>query len=119
VPYWGEKVPGMDAFVKAFEAYAAKHEGVRKDFYILGSYIQGLTQLEVVKRAIESGDITRAGYLKTLKSLKEWTAGGMVQPVNLGSVPYVTSKRTRVLKPVMDKGTWEVAADYAEPKTAL
>jgi hypothetical protein len=28
----------------------------------------------------------------------------------------VTSTRTRILKPVMAKKTWEMVSDYAEPK---
>ena len=116
VPFWGEKVPGMDRFLKAWGTWSAKNKGVRPDFYILTSYIQGLTMLEAVKRSIEAGDITRAGFLKALNGIKDFTAGGMIQAMNLSKTPYVTGTRTRVLKPVMAKGTWTVAADYAVPQ---
>jgi len=119
VPFWGEKSPGMDKFLKVFEGYAKAHPGTRPDFYTLTSYIQGLTPLEAVKRAIEAGDITRAGYMKALRGMKNWTAGNFIQPVDLSAFPYVTSTRARILKGVMDKGTWSVVSDYAEPKTAL
>jgi ABC-type branched-subunit amino acid transport system substrate-binding protein len=117
MPYWGEDLPGMDKFLAAWKSYKSKYDDAKQDFYVLASYLQGLTQLEAVKRAIERGDITRAGYLKALRSLEHWTAGGMIQPVNLSSTPYVTGTSTRVLKPVMDKGTWQEVGGYAVPQS--
>ncbi len=65
-----------------------------------------------------TNDVTRAGYKKALRSIKGWDAGGLTQAVDLTATPYVTSTRTRILKPVMAKKTWEKVADYAEPKAA-
>ena len=112
-PYWGEKVPGMDTFLKAFKDHG---KGARPDFYLLMSYVQGLLSLEVAKRAIESGDITREGYLNALKGIKNWNAGGLVQPIDMSALPYSVSTKTRVLKPDFEKKTWTVVADYAAPK---
>ena len=112
LPIWGEKVPGMDSFIKSFKAHGGE---ARPDFYLLMSYVQGLLSIEVAKRAIESGDITRAGYLKTLKGLKGWNAGGLIQPIDMSAEPYVVSTKTRVLKPDFTKKTWSVVADYAAP----
>jgi ABC-type branched-subunit amino acid transport system substrate-binding protein len=114
LPYWGEEVPGMEAFTKAWTAHGAKLGA--PDFYVLVSYVQGLTQIEAARRAIESGDITPKGFVKALKSLKSWTAGGMIQPLDLSRVPYVTSTKTRVLKPDFEKKSWTVASGYAEPQ---
>lgn len=115
LPYWGESLPGMDKFLAAYEAHG-KDKG-RPDFYILVSYLQGRAQLEAAKRAIEKGDLSPQGYREALHSLEDYTADGLLQPFNLKKVPYVTSTRTRVLKPDFDKKTWSVAADYAEPKS--
>ncbi len=114
LPYWGEKVPGMDAFLAAYESFGKEHS--RPDFYILASYVQGLALAEATKRAIESGDLTRAGFLRALGTISKWNAGGLIQPVDLATFPYATSSRTRVLKPDFEKSSWTVAADYAEPK---
>jgi branched-chain amino acid transport system substrate-binding protein len=112
MPFWGEKVPGMDQFMKVFN----EHKGdARPDFYLLMSYVQGLFSIEVAKRAIEAGDITRAGYLKALKGVKSWNAGGLVQPIDMSAEPYVVSTKTRVLKPDFAKKTWSVVAGYAQP----
>ncbi|MFN0245328.1 MAG: ABC transporter substrate-binding protein [Kofleriaceae bacterium] len=111
--YWNEDVPGMKEFIAVWDKHG-KDMGT-PDFYILASYVQGLIQLEALKGAIEAKDITRAGYMKALKSIKEWNGGGIVQPVDLSATPYVTSTRTRILKPKLAEKTWEKVADYAEP----
>lgn len=113
--YWGEDLPGMKELLATWDAHGKATMG-SPDFYILASYVHGLVQLEALKRAIEANDITRAGYKKALHSIKEWNAGGLTQPVDLSNVPYVTSTRTRILKPAFENKTWTVVADYAEPK---
>ena len=114
--YWGEDVPGMKEFMAVWDAHGKATMG-EPDFYLLASYVHGLIQLEALKRAIEANDVTRAGFKKAVRAIKDWNAGGLSQPVDLTAQPYVTSTRTRILKPVMDKKTWEKVADYAEPKT--
>ena len=113
--YWGEDVPGMKEVLDIWEQHGKATMG-EPDFYILASYVHGLIQLEALKRAIEANDVTRAGYKNALRSIKGWDAGGLTQPVDLTATPYVTSTRTRILKPVMDKKTWEKVTDFAEPK---
>lgn len=115
IPYWGEDVPGMDAFLKAWETHG-KDLG-NPDWYILLSYATGLAQIEALRRAIENGDVSREGYKKALHSVSGWDAGGLWQPLDFSKVPYEVSKRIRILKPVMDKRTWEVVAGYAEPSS--
>ena len=113
-PYWGEEVAGMKEFAALWE----KHKGdlgTGKDWYVLLSYIQGLAATEALKRAIESGDVTRAGYMKALRSIDSFDAGGMIEPLNFTKFPYVTSSRTRVLKPDFENKTWAEVAPYAEP----
>ncbi|MCY1022348.1 ABC transporter substrate-binding protein [Pyxidicoccus sp. MSG2] len=111
--YWGDDVPGM----KDFLALHGQHADVPKDFYTLSSYVQGLVQVEALKKAIEAKDVTRAGYLKALKAITGTTARGMAaEPVDLSRFPYETSVSVRVLKPVMDQGSWRVVAGYAKPK---
>jgi len=112
-PYWGEEVAGMKAFLTAYDKYGKGK--VRPDFYVLMSYVQGRIALEAAKRAIDKGDITRAGYLAALKSIENWDMGGLVQPITLTTSPYVTSTKTRILKADFEKKTWTSVAGYAEP----
>ncbi len=114
LPFWGETVTGMDAFTAAWEAH--RSEGDAQNTYVLMSYVQGLIQLEALSRAIESGDATRAGYMAALQGISGFDAGGLIQPVDLTSVPYTTGTRTRILKPDFAAGSWTVVADYADPK---
>ena len=114
LPFWGEDVPGMTAFTQAFD----EHKGdANADFYVLLSYVQGITQLEAARQAIDAGDVTRAGYLNALHGLTDFDAGGFLQPLNLSEVPYTAGTQTRILKPDFENSTWTVVADYAAPKT--
>ena len=113
LPFWGEPVPQMDAFLAAWEAQDGAFGD--PDFYILLSYIQGLIQLEAAKVAIEAGDITPDGYQSAVQSLAGFDAGGLIQPIDLTGTPYVTSTRTRVLRPDFAQGSWQEVAGYAEP----
>jgi ABC-type branched-subunit amino acid transport system substrate-binding protein len=115
LPFWGENVPGMDTFLKAFQAHAGD---ARPDFYLLMSYLQGLISLEAAKRAIEGGSLNRDTYVKALQSIKNWNAGGLLQNIDLSKVPYVAGTKTRVLKPDFKNKTWTVVADYAAPSNA-
>jgi ABC-type branched-subunit amino acid transport system substrate-binding protein len=114
LPYWAEDVPGMGAFIAAWETHG-KAMG-SQNTYVLMSYVQGLIQLEALRLAVESGDATRAGFKTALQGISGFDAGGLIQPVDLTSVPYTTGTRTRVLKPDFAAGSWTVVADYAEPK---
>lgn len=111
LPYWGEDVPGMDKFLAAYK----QHGSANPDFYILLSYIQGLVQLKAFSICLEKGDTSRQAFLDALHSLKNEDLGGMVQGVDLSSVPYVTSTESRIIKPDFDKKSWTVVADYAAP----
>jgi ABC-type branched-subunit amino acid transport system substrate-binding protein len=117
VPFWGEDVPGMKEFVAAFEKHRPSDD-VQPDFYILLSYLQGLSQLEAAKTAIEKGDITRAGYLAAFHELTAFDGNGMMQPVNFSKVPYLVGDKVRVLKPDFENKSWTVVSDYAAPKGA-
>lgn len=112
VPYWGEESEGMKSFLAAHEKYG---KDVKKDWYVLLSYAQGLAALEVAKRAIEAGDITREGYLKQLHTMEGWTGDGLLPAINWSKSPYIVSTKTRVLKPDFENQSFTVVADYAAP----
>jgi len=116
LPYWGEDLPGMDVFLKAWGEHGA--DMGNPDFYILASYVQGLVQTEILRRTIEAGDVTREAFTAQLKTVKDWDAGGLIQKIDLSTFPYQTSVRTRVLRPDFEKKTWAVAEHgaFAEPQ---
>ena len=117
LPFWGEDIAGMDDFVAAYQAHGAASSS--PDFYLLLSYAQGLVEVEALRIAIESGDVSRAGYRRALRSMRDFTAGGLFQPLSLVDLPYQAGTRTRVLRPLMAEGTWVEVAPYAEPAAGL
>ena len=112
--YWGEDVPGMKAFLAAYEKYGK--ELSEPNHYLLISYAQGVIELEVAARAIAAGPLTRESYLKALQTLENYDAQGISQPISMNKMPYVPATRARVLKPKLAERTWEVVAPFATPK---
>lgn len=114
--FWGENVPLMKPFVAAYEKYG--RPVAPPDYYILASYAVGLIEMQALSRTIESGDITREGFLKALRAMKDYdTYGATAQPLDFTKFPYVTGTQTRILKPDFDRRSWTVAAGYAAPTT--
>ncbi|MEN0062624.1 MAG: ABC transporter substrate-binding protein [Myxococcota bacterium] len=96
LPFWGEEVPGMTEFEKAFATHAP---GETPDGYVLMAYVQGMVQLEAVREAIEAGDVTRQGYRKALGGLHHVDAHGMLGALDLSRLPGAVTERVRILKP--------------------
>lgn len=114
--YWGEKVPFMKAFLAAYEQYG--RELAPPDYYVMAAYWQGLLEVEIARRMIESGDLSRAGYLRALRGLAGYDPGGAIAGApDFTRLPYVAGTRSRVLKPDFARASWTVAGEYATPST--
>lgn len=116
LPYWGEDVPGMAAFLDAYERFGASTEQ-QPDSYILFGYMVASGGIEVFRRALESGDMTPAGLMAALHSIRDWDVNGLSQPISLATVPYDAGRLVRILRPRMAERTWEVVSDYAAPRS--
>lgn len=116
LPYWGEELPGMKTFLAAHKKFG---KGSSPDFYILASYVQGLIQTEILRRALNAtkGKLTRESLLAALKTVKKFDGGGLIKPVNLAVFPYVTSTMSRILQPDWKNSSWKVVADYITPSS--
>ncbi len=116
LPYWGEELPGMKTFLAAHKKFG---KGSSPDFYILASYVQGLIQTEILRRALNvtKGKLTRESLLTALKTVKKFDGGGLIKPVNLAVFPYVTSTMSRILQPNWKNASWKVVADYVTPSS--
>lgn len=113
-PYWGKDMPGMQDFLAAYDRYGKDLSP--PEFYILVSYAQGLVEIEAFRRALEEGEPTRAGYRKALHTLRDFSpGGGLLPPVDLTHVPYVTFTEARVLAPDLANRSWKVVAGYETP----
>jgi ABC-type branched-subunit amino acid transport system substrate-binding protein len=116
LPLWGEDLPGMEAFLTAYEEFGA--DTYPPDFYILASYIQGLLSFEAFARAVDNGDVTRTGYYEALRSIDDFDAFGLfAQPLDMTSVPFVTQTDTRILAPGENLEDWTTLAEFATPES--
>jgi ABC-type branched-subunit amino acid transport system substrate-binding protein len=116
LPLWGEDLPGMEAFLAAYEEFGS--ETYPPDFYILASYIQGLLSFEAFARAVDNGDVTRTGYYEALRSIDDFDAFGLfAQPLDMTSVPFVTQTDTRILAPGENLEDWTTLAEFATPES--
>jgi ABC-type branched-subunit amino acid transport system substrate-binding protein len=113
MPFWGDGSPGMAKFIEAYEKHGKAI--APPDFYMLMSYTQGLLALELIKRAIEAGDVTREGVIAQIPKVESFDAGGLTQPMVFSKFPYVTATKARVLKGDFEKKTWTVLADWETP----
>ncbi len=114
VAFWGEDVPFMKSFLAAYEKFG--RELAPPDTYLLQAYASGLTQMELLRRTIGSGDLTRAGFLKTLRSFKDYdTQGVLAESPDFTRLPYMAGTQSRILKPDFVKKSWTVAGGYAAP----
>ncbi len=114
LPIWGDEGGEMELFIAGWEAHAGDER--YPDFYTMMSWVQGRIALQAFTDALETGDVTRAGYLTALQKIDGYTAGGMIQPINYTAVPYVAGTQVRILKPDFQGFTWTEVAPYAEPK---
>ena len=104
LPIWGDEGDGMALFISGWEAHAG--EARYPDFYTMVSWVQGRVALEAFSRALDKGDVTRAGYLSALQGLDGYDADGMIQPLSYTSLPYVAGTKVRILKPDFEAFTW-------------
>ena len=114
--FWGEDVPLMKPFLAAYEKFGRRV--APPDYYILASYAVGLIEMQALSRCIASGEVTRPGFMKALRAMKDYdTYGATAQPLDFTRFPYVTGTQTRILKPDFGKRSWAVIAGYAAPST--
>lgn len=116
LPFWGEDRPGMAEFLDTWTKYG-KGMG-EPNWYILMSYAAGLVQMNILRAAIEGGDLSRAGFKKALHGLTAADGGGLVEPLDFSKVPYVASERVRILGLDLANKSFKVVADFADPMTA-
>ena len=106
----------MKPFLDAYEKYG--REMAAPDYYVMAAYAQGITQLEIARRMIASGEMSRAGFLKSLRGLKDYdTQGVLAEAPDFTKLPYVAGTKSRVLKPDFEKKSWKVVGPYATPST--
>lgn len=76
---WGNKVPGMAGMLAAQKKYAAKEP---PSIYFTWAYAQTQVVAAILKKAIASGDLSRAGIAKARLNAGSISTGGLTPTVN-------------------------------------
>jgi len=75
-PQWGDtSVPGMQQFLADHAKYAADQA---PDYYYMYGYTEAEIEVAIIKKAIDSGDLTRQGLLNAKLNLGSFSFGGLL-----------------------------------------
>jgi ABC-type branched-subunit amino acid transport system substrate-binding protein len=92
---WGEKKPAMDQLMADHDKYSAK---LPPSIYYTLAYAQGAVQTAILRKAIENGDLTRAGILKAKESLGTVDLGGLAPNVSYSSQPGPPTRKSLITR---------------------
>jgi ABC-type branched-subunit amino acid transport system substrate-binding protein len=93
---WGDKqVPGMQQLVADHNRYSGK---LPPSIYFTLAYAQGQVQTAILRKAIENGDLTRAGILKAKQSLGTVDLGGIAPNVSYGQQPGPPTRKSLIAR---------------------
>jgi hypothetical protein len=92
---WGDtNVPGMAKFLSDTTTYGG---GQIPDYYYMYGYALAKVEAAILKKAIESGDLSRQGILNAKLNLGTVDLGGLLPPVTLSSQLGPVSRKTNVV----------------------
>jgi ABC-type branched-subunit amino acid transport system substrate-binding protein len=92
---WGDKTPAMNQLMADHNRYSAK---LPPSIYYTLAYAQGEVQTAILKKAIQSGDLTRAGILKAKESLGTVDLGGLAPNVSYSSQPGPPTRKSLITR---------------------
>lgn len=81
---WGETQQGCEGMKEMIDNWQKFAADQPPDYYFSFGYTQARIVHQVLEKAIELGDLTRAGTLKAFESLKNVDMGGLLNPVSFG-----------------------------------
>ena len=97
---WGSDVPGMAQMLADQKQYAPKQ--IPSEYFTFG-YAQGKIIGAILKKAVENGDLSRAGILKAKESLGSVDLGGLAPSPDYTSGGSPVSTKSIIAR--VDKGT--------------
>ncbi len=108
LPFWGEDRPGMEDLTTAYEAAPVAKDFPAPQNWSVLAYTQVQLLGEVIRVALDAGDVTPEGMMAAAGKVTDFDADGLLlSPVNLMDSSSLRS--ARVLKPGDKNGEWEVA----------
>ena len=82
---WGETRQGCEGMKELLENHAKFGGDQPPDYYFIFGYTQARVVHQILERAVEQGDLTRAGVVKAFESLRNVNMGGLLNPISYGS----------------------------------
>jgi len=82
---WGDTKAGCEGMKELIENHAKFGKDQPPDYYFIFGYTQARVVHQILEKAVEQGDLTRAGVVKAFESLKNVNMGGLLNPISYGS----------------------------------
>lgn len=82
---WGDTKAGCEGMKELIENHAKFAKDQPPDYYFIFGYTQARVVHQILEKAVEQGDLTRAGVVKAFESLKSVNMGGLLNPISYGS----------------------------------
>ena len=81
---WGETKAGCEGMKELIDNHAKFGKDQPPDYYFIFGYTQARVVHQILEKAVEMGDLTRAGVVKAFESLKTVNMGGLLNPISYG-----------------------------------
>ncbi len=82
---WGETKEGCEGMKELLENHQKFGKDQPPDYYFIFGYTQARVVHQILEKAVEQGDLTRAGVVKAFESLKNVNMGGLLNPISYGT----------------------------------
>jgi ABC-type branched-subunit amino acid transport system substrate-binding protein len=94
-PWGDEQTPGMKQLVADHDSYSAK---LPPSIYFTLAYAQGQVQAAILRKAIQSGNLTRAGILTAKQNLGTVDLGGIAPNVSYEPQPGPPTRKSLIAR---------------------
>ena len=82
---WGETKEGCEGMKELLDNHQKFGKDQAPDYYFIFGYTQARVVHQILEKAVEQGDLTRAGVVKAFESLKSVNMGGLLNPISYGT----------------------------------
>jgi len=82
---WGDVKVGCEGMKELIDNHKKFGGDQPPDYYFIFGYTQARVVHQILEKAVEMGDLTRAGVVKAFESLKNVNMGGLLNPISYGS----------------------------------
>jgi len=81
---WGDTKVGCEGMKELLDNHKKFGGDQPPDYYFIFGYTQARVVHQILEKAVEMGDLTRAGVVKAFESLKNVNMGGLLNPISYG-----------------------------------